>query len=347
MTKINYSKEAFSKNDLNLFFLFKLFWQKSYLLLLPFIFFILLGYYKYKNLPTEYTAQCILLGEEPVSSDNTNILKIANLVSTENTNNSFSDLYPIILANKPFLIELSKDTIFDEKNNKTTLFDFIQNPNRDVISNELRRKQNTNPNIGRLNTNFEILSNEDEAVCDKLKSKIKFKKVGRQIIISVTTSNAKISAEATNLLLNKLIDYVTKYKTKKQLDNLNFLNARFEEAKERFEKKRIKSANFTDTYVGAIFESIKSTQTQLQNEANITLNTYNLLASQLEQANIDLKKQTPLFTIFEPIYLPKKPDIKSATVIIKKSLIGLVIGIIFIFLSLSFDYYKFNKNKII
>ena len=60
MTKINYSKELFSKNDFNLIFLFKLFWQKSYLILLPFIFFILLGYYKYKNIPTEYTAQCIL-----------------------------------------------------------------------------------------------------------------------------------------------------------------------------------------------------------------------------------------------------------------------------------------------
>jgi hypothetical protein len=102
-------------------------------------------------------------------------------------------------------------------------------------------------------------------------------------------------------LLDKSITYLTKYKTQKQLDNVNFLSARLDETKDKLRKNRIIAAEFSDTYNGLIYETIKSNQLQLQNETSISLNTYNLLASQLEQANIDLKKQTPLFTIFEPI----------------------------------------------
>jgi hypothetical protein len=109
-------------------------------------------------------------------------------------------------------------------------------------------------------------------------------------------------------------------------------------------QNRIIAAEFSDKYNGVIYETIKSNQSQLQNETSITLNTYNLLASQLEQANIDLKKQTPVYTIFEPIFIPNNPDLKSSSTIIINSLIGVILGFILIIISLLLDFYKHNKK---
>ena len=350
------SQDTFLKDELNLIYILNIIWKKKYLILIPFIFFFLKGYFKYKSIPTEYTAKCILLDDDAGSSTNANILNIANLTGLGTNNNSTSDILPMLFSNKTFLISLLKDSINNENNIKTTLSNYLLTPTKEIgffqtIKSEKKINKSlvevSNKNLFKkvnFNKNILELTSEEESVIEILKSKIKFTKIGRQITISATTSNSKISAEVTALLLDKLIAYLTKDKTQKQLDNVNFLNARLEETKNKLRKNRITAAEFSDTYYGVIYETIKSNQSQLQNETSITLNTYNLLASQLEQANIDLKKQTPLFTIFEPIFIPNIPDLKSSKTVIINSFIGIILGFILVIMSLILDFFKHNSK---
>lgn len=357
MTDNKTTQDIFSKNEFNLMYILNIIWKKKYLILIPFIFFFLKGYFQFKNIPTEYTAKCTLLSDEAIANKNTNILNIANLAGLGTNNNSTSDILPMLFSNQTFLISLLKDSINNENNIKTTLSNYLLTPTKEIgffqiIKSEKKINKSlvevSNKNLFKkvnFNKNILELTSEEESVIEILKSKIKYTKEGRQIIISTTTTNSKISAEVTRLLLDKIIAYLTKYETQKQQDNVNFLSARLEETKVKLKKNRIIAAEFSDTYNGVIYETIKSNQSQLQNETGITLNTYNLLASQLEQSNIDLKKQTPLFTIFEPIYIPNNSDLKSKSTIIINCFIGLIFGFIFILISIFLDFYKQNKIK--
>ena len=332
-------------------------WKKKYLILIPFIFFFLKGYFQFKNIPTEYTARCILLSDEAIPNNNTNILNIANIPGMGTNNNSTSDMLPMLFSNKIFLISLLKDSLYNEDAIKISLSNYLQTPQKEVDFFKNNKSNNKTDKSSKILFNKNLfnkidlsnkiveLTSEEEGVIEALKSKIKYTKDGRQIIISTTTTNAKISAEVTRLLLDKSITYLTKYKTQKQLDNVNFLSARLDETKDKLRKNRIIAAEFSDTYNGVIYETIKSNQLQLQNETSISLNTYNLLASQLEQANIDLKKQTPLFTIFEPIYIPNNSDLKSKSTIIINCFIGLILGFFLILTSLLLDFYKHYRKS--
>lgn len=357
MTDNKTTQDIFSKNEFNLMYILNIIWKKKYLILIPFIFFFLKGYLQFKNIPTQYTAKCTLLSDEAIANKNTNILNITNIAGPGTNNNSTSDILPMLFSNQTFLISLLKDSIYNEDTIKITLSNYLQNSIKEndffKINKSEKKTDKSKTITGYKNLfnkidplkNILELTSEEESIIEALKSKIKYTKDGRQIIISTTTTNPKISAEVTRLLLDKIITYLTKYETKKQQDNVNFLSARLEETKDKLRKNRKITAEFSDTYNGVIYETIKLNQLQLQNETSISLNTYNLLASQLEQANIDLKKQTPLFTIFEPIYIPNNSDLKSKSTIIINCFIGLIFGFIFILISLFLDFYKQNTIK--
>lgn len=189
------------------------------------------------------------------------------------------------------------------------------------------------------------ISQADIAISSILKVRITLTKTGRQVTIAVRMPEARLSAEAAKLVLNKLIKYVIKYKTDKQLQNLRFLEARVAEASSRYKSNQKKVAGFNDNNYGVIYQTVKSKEEQLRNEFNISFSTYNQLAGQLEQARIDLKKQTPLFTILEPVYIPLDPaPISKLKIIGMHIAISIAMGMIIIFGELVFLFIREKKK---
>ena len=80
-----------------------------------------------------------------------------------------------------------------------------------------------------------------------------------------------------------------------------------------------------------IFQSVQSKELQLQNEFNLSFTVYNQLVTQLEQAKIQLKKESPLFTVLEPVYVPGGPSEPNESKIIFLYVgIGFTIGLMII-----------------
>jgi uncharacterized protein involved in exopolysaccharide biosynthesis len=83
----------------------------------------------------------------------------------------------------------------------------------------------------------------------------------------------------------------------------------------------------------------------LQNNFVLYSAIYNQLSSQLEQAKIQLKKDSPLFTVVEPIYIPDQVAIDNSKVIsylIKGVIIGFFVSTIILYLR----YKAYKKIKI-
>ena len=77
---------------------------------------------------------------------------------------------------------------------------------------------------------------------------------------------------------------------------------------------------------------------RIETEFNIARNIYNELAINKEKTAIDVKKNTPIFTIINPVVIPNEKDSPSrVSNIILSTIFGFILASIFVFIK---DYYK-------
>lgn len=291
------------------------------------------------------------------------------------------EIYPIIISSKPFLIELATDSFFIKNTDqKTTIKDYFK---KGIRQNAVIRardflvgipgmitslfKSNSAPAIGvnssdlvveksnakignTLSSNVDIiqLSNEDKSAAGIMAERITLTRLGDQITLTVKMPEAWLSARATQMVLDKLIKYVTKYKTGKQLENVNFLESATAEAEATYKSNQQKVAGFKDNNYGVVFQSVQSREQLLQNEFTLSFTLYNSLVTQLQQAKIQLKKDTPLFRLLEPVYVPDSPAEPIASkIILTYSFIGVFIGILIVLFDIGLVFYKEGAVKLV
>jgi uncharacterized protein involved in exopolysaccharide biosynthesis len=131
-----------------------------------------------------------------------------------------------------------------------------------------------------------------------------------------------ISAVTSKLVLEKLINYITLYKTNKIQTNLIYLEKRYAESEIKYKSAQQNLASFKDRNLGLIFQTTQATEQTLNNELNVAFNIYNQFSVQLEQAKVDLKKETPMFTILEPISIQNTPSEPTLTTLLIKYFLG-------------------------
>ena len=128
------------------------------------------------------------------------------------------------------------------------------------------------------------------------------------ITINVTDQDPLIAATMADSVQRRLQNFITDYRTKKAKVDLEYSRKLFKEAKARYDKARQLYANFSDANQDIVLESVRSKQTDLENEMQLQFNNYNMIAQQLQMAEAKVQEETPAFT-----------TLQSATVPIKKS----------------------------
>jgi len=356
--------ELSMKEIVNFLKIFSKVWKKAlaYLVILTVVFG-LIGLLAAKTSPKEYDAKCTLITDQVAASASGSLQGLASLAGISipgaaSGDGLGADLYPMILSNKPFLIELSKTPIYFNNNKRPIILEnyFKKQIKPDVVTRFLNSLKNPltlfkspsknpdedNPFVNRgyvdssANKAAELffsnkvyissLTAQNKAMIATLSSRIKFKQEGKQISLSIKMPEAKLSAEATKTVLNLLIKYITKFKTGKQLETLNFLEARTAENEIKYKQSQQRLAGFKDNNYNVIYESLQAKEQQLQNEFTLAFTTYNQFLTQLEQARIQLKKETPLFTVVEPIYIPEVSSSDSNKQIVSYATTGFFIG---------------------
>ncbi|MFM7357393.1 MAG: hypothetical protein ACKO1T_02350, partial [Sediminibacterium sp.] len=137
--------------------------------------------------------------------------------------------------------------------------------------------------------------------------------------------------------------YAIRFKASKQIENVEFLEARTREAEAKYIESQQKVAKFKDNNYNVVFQSVQTKESVLQNEFSLYSGIYNQLISQLEQAKIQLKKDSPLFTVVEPVYIPDEIATDNSKVV-SYSIKGLLIGLV---ISLYFLYKAYKKSTLI
>ena len=112
----------------------------------------------------------------------------------------------------------------------------------------------------------------------------------------------------------------------KSQSELDYIQARFDEAKADAERLQGALAGTTDKYQNLVTTSATVGKQRLQTKYNVANTIYMELAKQLEQAKMQVKKDMPVFAVIQPVTIPMKPDNSRAKTVVIWTFLGAVLG---------------------
>jgi uncharacterized protein involved in exopolysaccharide biosynthesis len=150
------------------------------------------------------------------------------------------------------------------------------------------------------------LTKKQTAIVNSMKKRIvcDVDKKTMVITIDVTDQDPLIAATMADSVQQRLQDFITDYRTKKARKDLEFSRKAFEEAKQRYEHARRRYASYSDANMRVFLESVRSEQNKLSQELSIQSQVYTQASAQLQQAELDVQRETPAFTVLEPATVP-------------------------------------------
>ncbi|RKQ50945.1 hypothetical protein BXY85_1966 [Roseivirga pacifica] len=184
------------------------------------------------------------------------------------------------------------------------------------------------------------------------------RKIKSQVFISVNDLDGyvKISAEMPEALSSAQVVYqamsilqkkIVAHKIQKAEVQLEFIEQRYQEKLKEFRKVQLELAEFRDRNAN-ISTAIAQTELQvLQSKYDLTYSVFQELAQQLETQRIQVKKDTPLFTIIEQVVVPvERSRPRRAIMVILFGLVGFTLSIVFFIAKYYFLPTEVNKKII-
>ena len=165
--------------------------------------------------------------------------------------------------------------------------------------------------IGQLQENVDVLLNDKEGY----------------LTISANDPNPIIAASLTRLVTENLQTKIIEMRLEKANDNLNFIREQYQLQYLSFTSLQNRLAAFKDSNQNIATARFMSKLQRLEAEYSISFGVVQELASQVEQAEIQVNKDTPIFTVIEEIIVPSAPsEPKRAQIVLIWLFLGLIIS---------------------
>ena len=135
---------------------------------------------------------------------------------------------------------------------------------------------------------------------------------------------ARLAQAATDLLQSNIIAF----KSQSARNNLDFIEHQFESKRKEFESIQDSIAIFKDQNLNITSTLYQNQLTRLESQFTVTSSVFQELAGQVEQAKIQVNKDTPIFTIIEPVSVPldrSKP--KRSLIVVIWTFLGGVLAV--------------------
>ena len=149
--------------------------------------------------------------------------------------------------------------------------------------------------------------------------------------ISTTTKDALLSAQIISTLIYNLRLRVQDLYTEKSRENLEFIQARDEDARIDLEKAEGDLARFLDANQNPQTARLRVEVERLQRQVDVKTDLYRELQTQMMQAEIELQHEQPVITVVEAPVPPNEPSAPKRKLIVILSLLlgaGMGMGII-------------------
>lgn len=327
-------------------------WKERIFIIRTCSIFVILGLVFLIVTPNTYESKTVFLSQEDELDASGALGGLAsfagiNLGSISSESQIPPKLYPGIVFSSPFLVDLlGAPVIYEGKNilykeylefRSEELSERIKDYTIRLPSKVLKSFRGSN-----LSGNEEIggtailrLSDREFELVEELEDYISISVNDKDGDISLVFKDkdpfvaAQMASYSKNLLQDKLIDY----KTKKASELYDYLSAQFLEKQRALYQMQDSLAIFMEENKNLSSELIQNKRLRLESSLNMFSQVYNELGAQKEQAALQLKKQTPIFSIIEPVRVPnRKSSPRLSIILVVSGIIGLVFAFGYILL---------------
>ena len=252
-----------------------------------------------------------------------------DLSQSSNGNIITADLYPKVASSTPFLMELMNEKVkWNEPDTVMSLYEHVVQRTPSFGDYLLAYT------IGLPGTIKSWFADEDSLVIDNSGEEPMYvvldkyqrgalSEMSEMIVVeedpiygTIELSCYAESPEQAATLASKAVELlqkiITEYKTKRARLSLNFIEERYSETMSDYEKIREQFYAYKDSHRDMISERVDIAYQKLSDEYNISYSLLQTLSSQMEQAKMTLMENTPVFSVVEPVVMPKEKDSPSA-----------------------------------
>lgn len=349
-----------NNDEIDLVALLKHIWAGRLLIFYSIVFCALIGLVIAFTSPAKYKASVVLLSQTESRSNLGQLGGLAALAGI-NVNAMMGDassispeLYPNIVGSYPFLKELvNKSYLFPDEQKPLLFYDKVKSDTIVGIGATIKRytirlpwtlkaaltkpkAQDAFSSVQQLQDGLVEIDNTLASAMALMHSYILIE-VERSGLVKVTaeTESPILSAQVAQNTFELLQNYVIAYKTSQVVENLNFIQARFDEKKSEFEEAQQALFAYRDMFRNRVAERTDTRYQELSDRYTLTQSVYQNLAQQLEQARIAVKRETPVFNVIEPVTIPLEKSSPRRALILVVSLflggflgVGLVLGLL-------------------
>ena len=283
--------------------------------------------------PTKYTASSTFVPQLSEGQTNSSLGSLASLAGINlsailgsQPQEISPSLYPQIAESVPYRLALLDATV--ESN--TSFRDYILSQNGGVAILPLLKKytiglpglllNKQTDNNENLDTSLFQITEQDKNLFELLAQVVSIEVDDQEGLVSISVEladrmvAAQLAQAATDLLQSNIIAF----KSQSARNNLDFIESQFESKRQEFEEIQDSIAVFKDQNLNITSSLYQNQLTRLESQFTVTSSVFQELAGQVEQAKIQVNKDTPIFTIIEPVSVPlerSKPK-RTITVII-------------------------------
>tara|TARA_Y100001958_G_scaffold152612_1_gene139014 strand:- start:27409 stop:28476 length:1068 start_codon:yes stop_codon:yes gene_type:complete len=344
----------YSKNN-NIIDLYKIYlklWKNRKIILYTIALFGIIGIIYSLSLNIVFVSSTTFYPRYEKGNQSNSIADIAGLAGIDigkNLSNDIpSNLYPNLLSSTPFKqkvlnkkininnkkITYREYLLTEKKKNKSFLSDLIKSFYK-TESNDKIQNQNPNSKIIELdNIEYQLHISVQDLI------KIDVNKKDGYITLMVYDENPLVSSQIAQITRDLLQEYIIDYKLKNIKLVYNFTVNQLQNTKKNLYNLQDSLALFRDSNKNIKSDLFKNKQSRLETEYNLVKNIYNELAISKEKTAIEVKRNTPIFTIINPVVIPnERYSPKRKIIVISFCFIGLILITSLIILK---NYYKEN-----
>ena len=295
--------------------------------------------------PNEYTSTTTFIpqlssGVKTGGSSLSGLASLAgiNIGSMESSSEFPPTLYPQVVNGVPFRLDLlfseikidNKNTTVKEYLNEKSSLNILETIKKYTIGLPSLILSSFKDQVEPLNNSkIYSLTKEDEDLFEKINNKLTLSINEKEgfITISFTDSNKNVAAHITQIAQNLLQDKIIEFKNSSSKEMLDFALKQYFEKKDSYEKLQDERALFVDKNINISSSLFQNKLSRLDSEVNILESIVQQLASQVEQAKLQVNKDTPVFTTIQPVTIPyEKSAPKRSMIVIVFAFLGLVLS---------------------
>ena len=249
-------------------------------------------------------------------------------------------LYPQVVNGIPFKLDLLSSNVNSNGNqilvkdyftdkNSFNVFGLLKEYTIGLPSKVLEVFKSKGKEAVNLESEIYFVSEEDSGLFDLISSSLSLSINDKEgfITISFTDSDKNIAAQITQIAQNLLQKKIIEFKNKSSKEMLDFAIKQYSQNKESFEKLQDERAVFVDKNINISSSLFQNKLSRIESELTISQSIVQQLASQVEQAKLQVNKDTPVFTTIKPVTIPfERSAPKRSLIVIVFAFLGLVLS---------------------